>query len=909
MHDWREEIRRRLAGLNLAPEREAAIVEELSQHLGDCYAELLAGGLTPAEAERQTRAELRDSELLARELRSIEREIAPEPIVYGSNRRTNMIADPWQDLRFGARMLLKRPGFTAIVVLSMALGIGANATIFSFVNELLLRPPAVDRPEQLLEVWNHHRQGGSSFNSFEALNYPQYEHYRDHNRVFSEMVAFDPGPALISWSRKGQGEIIHGQYVSGNFFECLGVKAVPGRTFSPEEGRTQGTHPVVVISHAFWQQQLGADSSVIESTMMLNGISFNVIGVAPKDFAGLMIGVRPDLWIPLMMAPQTTRDQGLLTRRTANWVFSAGRLKPGMTSAQAEADLNLLWGQLAQYYPKGSEMFEAAVFPASLLPGPARGFVSAFSGLFMLVAGLVLLIACANAASFLLAQAAARRREIAVRSALGASRWRLVRQTLAESMLLALLSGGLGWLLANWAAPLLLALKPPALPLRLTVSPDYRVFCFTLLVSLFAGLLFGLAPAWQGTRVDLVRSLKDGMSSGVALRSRLRSLLVVGQVAICSLLLIGSGLCLRSLLHAQSIDLGFEAGDRLIAGLNLSTLGYSEAQERAFFDNLIEKTRAIPGVESASLAGYLPLGGTSLILPVNIEGHQPPPGESGFWVNEMSVGPDYFKTMGTTILRGREFTARDTEGAPRVVVINEEMSRRFWPGRDPVGASLTIGDGKKGQLYEIAGVVKNSKFQALGEGPRSILYQSILQQQFGGATLIAKTRGNHASLLAALRREIGALDPNVAPAYLGTLQEHLAFVLFPARITSILLGIFGLLALVLAIAGLSGLIAYSVSRRTHEIGIRMALGAGTRDVLKLVIGEGMLLTLIGTVVGLAAAVGLTRFLSDLLYGVSAIDPLTFVVITLLLIGIALLACWIPARRATKVDPLVALRCE
>jgi putative ABC transport system permease protein len=723
------------------------------------------------------------------------------------------------------------------------------------------------------------------------------------------MVAFDPGPALISWSRKGQGEIIHGQYVSGNFFGCLGVKAVLGRTFAPEEGRTQGTHPVVVISHAFWQQQLGADSSIIGSTMMLNGIGFNVIGIAPKDFAGLVIGVRPDLWIPLMMEPQTTRDQELLARRTANWVFSAGRLKPGVTSAQAEAELNLLWKQLAQFYPKGSEMFEAAVFPASLLTGPARGFVSAFSGLFMLVAGLVLLIACANAASYLLAQATARRREIAVRSALGASRWRMVRQTLAESMLLALLSGGLGWLLMRWAAPLLLALKPPVLPLRLTVSPDYRVFGFTLLLSFFAGLLFGLAPAWQGTRVDLVTSLKDGTGVGVARRSRLRNLLVVGQVAICSLLLIGSGLCLRSLLHAQAIDLGFEAGDRLIVKLNVSSLGYSEAQERAFFDNLVERTKSIPGVESASLAGHLPLVGTSLILPVNIEGHQPPPGESGFWVNEMSVGPDYFKTMGTTVLRGREFTVRDTEGAPRVAVINEEMARRFWPDRDPVGASLTIGSGRGGQPYEIVGVVKNSKYQTLGEGPRSILYQSILQQQFGGATLVAKTSGDPSSLLAALRREVGGLDPKVAPTHLGSLRGHLAFALFPVRVTSILLGIFGLLALVLALVGLSGLIAYSVSQRTREIGIRMALGAGTRDVLKLVIGEGMLLTLIGMAIGLAAALGLTRFLSDLLYGVSAIDPLTYGVITAVLIGIALLACWLPARRATKVDPMVALRHE
>ncbi|HEV2667635.1 MAG TPA: ABC transporter permease [Blastocatellia bacterium] len=909
MPEWKEKIRRRLAELKLEPTREAEIVEELSQHLDDCYEESLASGATRDEATRRTLAELSEGETLQRELRRVERPSPQEPIVFGTNRRTNMIADIWQDLRFGARMLLKKPGFTAIVALSMAIGIGANATIFSFVNELLLRPPSVERPGQLLEFWNHYRQGGSLFTSFEPLSYPEYEHYRDHNQVFSEMLAFNGDPAFISWSRQGQGEIIQGQYVSGNFFSCLGVRAALGRTFAPEEGRTSGTHPVVVLSHAFWQEHLGADPNVVGSTMRLNGFSFNVVGVAPKGFAGLVIGFMPDVWIPLMMGPQTTRDQDLLTRRSGHWIFGVGRLKPGLTLTQATADLNVLSRQLAQSYPKNNEMYEPAIFPATLLPGPVRGYVSAFSGLLMLVVALVLLIACANAASYLLARATARRREIAVRAALGASRSRLVRQTLAESLLLACFSGGLGWLLARWTAPLLLSLKPPTLPLRFDVSPDYRVFGFTLLVTLLAGLLFGLAPAWQGTRIDLATSLKDGASGGGARKSRLRSLLVVGQVAVCSLLLVGSGICLRSLLHAQSIDIGFETGNRLIATLDLSSLGYSKDKGKAFFDNLIERTKTIPGVESASLTSHLQLGTVSWGEFINVEGHQPPPGERGFTVNSMSVGPDFFKTMGTKVLRGREFTARDTEGAPGVVIINEEIARRFWPDRDPVGASLTMGSGKEEQRFEIVGVAQNGKYRSLGEQPRLFLYHPILQGYYAGATLVAKTSGDPASLMAAVRREIGALDPNLAPTQIDTLEEHMTFALFPARISGVLLGVFGLLALVLALVGLSGLIAYSVSQRTREIGVRMALGAGTRDVLKLVIGEGMLLTLIGMTVGLASALGLTRFLSDLLYGVSAIDPLTFGVIALLLVGVALLACWLPARRATKVDPMVALRCE
>ncbi|MBO0861790.1 MAG: ABC transporter permease, partial [Chloracidobacterium sp.] len=480
-------------------------------------------------------------------------------------------------------------------------------------------------------------------------------------------------------------------------------------------------------------------------------------------------------WIPLMMGPQTRHDPELLTNRGMSWLLAVGRLNPGLTTTQARADLNLLANQLSQAYLKHDEIYEAAIYPVTLVPGPLRGIVIAFSGLFMLVAAMVLLIACANAASFLLAQSMARRREIAVRAALGASRSRLVRQTLAESALLACLSGGLGWSLARWTAPLLLSFIPSALPVRFTVSPDYRVFGFTLLVSLLTGLLFGLAPAWQGTRVDLANSLKDGTSGGGIRKSRLRSMLVVGQVAVCSLFLLGGGVCLRSLLHAQSIDIGFETENRIVATVDLSSLGYSEAKGKAFFDNLIERTRAIPGVESASLTSHLPLGTESLGETFNIEGRQAPNGESEIRVNAMSVGPDYFKTMRTAVLRGREFTARDKEGAPRVIVINEEMARRFWPDRDPVGAVITMGHGKNEERFEIVGVAKNGKYQTLGEQPRLFLYHPILQRYDARATLVAKTRVDPASALAAVRREIGELDPNVAPTQIGTLLDHMGF--------------------------------------------------------------------------------------------------------------------------------------
>ncbi|HEY6401565.1 MAG TPA: ABC transporter permease, partial [Blastocatellia bacterium] len=378
MTEWKQEIRKQLAPLNLEPAREAEIVEELSQHLDDYFAESLARVATPEEAYRATLAELSAGVTLQHELRRVERLSPQEPIVFGTNRRTNMIVDLWQDLRYGARMLMKRPGGAAIVVLSMALGIGANATIFSLVNELLLRPPAVERPEELLDVWNHNRGRGSSFDSYSGWSYPKYEHYRDHNRVFSEMLAFDRDPSFISWSRKGEGENIQGQYVSGNFFSCLGVNSALGRTFAPEEGRTPGTHPVAVISHAFWQERLGADPNVIGSMMMLNGISFNVIGVAPKGFTGLMIGAMPDVWIPLMMAPQTRRDPEMLARRDMYWLAGVGRLKPGSTLAQAGADMNVLESQYAESSTNNNPMHEPLVFPATMMPGPVRGYVIAF---------------------------------------------------------------------------------------------------------------------------------------------------------------------------------------------------------------------------------------------------------------------------------------------------------------------------------------------------------------------------------------------------------------------------------------------------------------------------------------------------------------------------------------------------
>jgi putative ABC transport system permease protein len=526
----------------------------------------------------------------------------------------------------------------------------------------------------------------------------------------------------------------------------------------------------------------------------------------------------------------------------------------------------------------------------------------------MAVVVVVLLIACANAANFLLAQATTRRREMAIRSALGASRRRVIQQALTESTLLALLGGCAGTLLALWVNPLLLSLRPPNLPVRLDVPFDIRVLGFTAIISLVTGIIFGLIPALRSTRVDLAPTLKDEVQGGYR-RSRLRNGLMISQVALCLLLLVGGVLCLRSLWNAQSIDTGFQTQNRIAAKLDLKSLDYPSERGKRFYQDWIDRVAALPGVQSVSIASYLPLETTSLTIGVQIAGQEPPAGQDSFHISTMDVGPDFFRTLGTPVMRGREFQRHDDETAPRVMVINEAMAERFWPGENPIGQRVVAGELEKGQSYEVVGVVKTGKYRTLSESPRPALFRSFLQAYRAKATLVAHTNADAGQLLKAVREEVQRLDPNLALIESGTLKEHLAFTLFPAQVTGLLLGVFGLLALLLAVVGLSGVIAYSVGQRTHEIGVRMALGAQRQDVLRLVVGQGMSLSLIGIVLGLVVAVALTRFLSSFLYQIEPTDPATFLLVSVLMAVVSLLACYFPARRATQVDPMVALRCE
>ena len=817
-----------------------------------------------------------------------------------------------RDMRYGLRMLRKHAGVTAVVVLSLALGIGANSTIFSVVNSLLFRPPAVSEPGRLQDIWLHNRTVSDLFGGYSPLNFPDFAYYRDHNSVYSGLAAAAGDGASVIWNRDGEGLAIQGFLVSANYFTVLGVKPIIGRSFLAEEDEAGGAHAVTMVSESFWRERLGGDASALSKPLMLNGRACTVVGVVPSSFHGVMVGSAPDVWFPMGMQQVVTPSLDL-TSRNEYFLEAIGRLKPGVTPEQAQANLQVLSGQLARAYPEPDKNEVALAYPATLIPGPFRGFLSIITAALMAVVGLVLLIACANAANLLLAQAFGRGREMAVRSALGASRWALARQALTESALLGFLGGAAGLLLAVIAAPLLLRLKPPGIPLALEIPIDWRVVSFTLAASLATGILFGLAPAQRASRIDLLSRLKDGTTGSGQARSRLRSILVTGQVAVCLVLLIGAGLCLRSLVNAQSIDPGFDTNNALVASLNVETFGYNEARGRAFYQQLLDRVATVPSVRAVSLADMLPLGTAEHTEGFQIEGTGAParrPGQPSPFADVVYTTPGYFRAMGIPLLRGRDFTERDTKGAPAVAIINQAMADRYWPHRDPMGRRFTLGGGddpKNRVTCEVIGVAKTGKYRTLGEAPRPFIYQPYWQNYVPDVRLIVRTRGDNEAVLSGLRRSVQGLDPDLALYDVNTLKQLMLLPLFPAHAAGLMLGVFGGLALLLAMAGLYGVMSYLVARRTHEVGIRMALGARAPDVLKLVVGSGLRLTLSGVTIGLAGAWAVTRLLSSLLYGIRPTDFVTFAGVAFALTAVAAVASYVPARRAIKVDPVVALR--
>jgi predicted permease len=825
---------------------------------------------------------------------------------------TRWFDDLWADVRYGSRMLTKAPGFTAVAVLTLALGIGVNATVFSYVNALLLRPPGgVSQMGGLEEVWLQNTKA-AGVERFLPLNYPDYVYYRDHNKVFSGMAVFDGDPEQVIWNRAGNGEPVMGQIVSGNFFSVIGVRAAVGRTLSPEDDHVAESQPVTMLSYSFWQTRLGADPNVVGKRLVLNGTECRVVGVAPAGFEGLEIAIEPDFWVPAAMVEHIKRDTSFLTSRQTYWLSGVGRLNTGVGVPEARADLSVLAQQIEKQNPDAERNIDTAIFPVTLVPGPFRGYVGAFTGLLMAVVGLVLLIACTNAANLMLMRAVGRRREMAIRSALGAGRGRLIRQILVESTLLAAIAGCAGLLLAYWTAPLLLSLKPASLPIRIEVPTDWRVVVFTIFASLATGIVFGLAPALRSAKTDLTPALKYESSGGAYQKSRLRGTLVIAQMATCAVLLVGAVLCVRSLMNAQSIDPGFDIRHVAMAELDIGSVGYTEAKGRDFDEKLVESVRNLPGVTAASWVSHLPLGTSretrsASAFQATPEGYAesaPKAKKNKESLDVFQVGARYFETMGIPLDRGRDFTAEESKSSQKVTVINETAARLFWPSQDAVGQQLQLG---KQDAYQVIGVVKTGKYRTLGEDALPAAYLPI--GYAARATLVARTKNDPRSLIEPIRREIQAIDANVAPTDLETMQQYMTLPLFPARVTGILLGVFGMLALVLAMGGLYGVIAYTTSQRTREIGLRMALGAQQKDIVRLVLKHGLTMTGIGLAAGIAAAFGVTRVLSSLLYGIRADDPATLIGVSCTLISVALLACYVPARRAMRVDPMVALRYE
>jgi putative ABC transport system permease protein len=808
-----------------------------------------------------------------------------------------------QDLHYGARMLLKAPGYTLIAVITLALGIGANTAVFSLVNGILLRHLPFRQPEQL--VWVDSRRAATGKYSFTL---PDFIDYRDQNQSLSGIAA------LTSWSAnltdQGEPEQLQGVRISANAFELLGVEAVAGRALLPGDD-TPGQQHVVVLSYGLWLRRFGADPQLVGKKLTLNGASHTVVGVLPPQF--FIPNREAELVVPL--APDADPLRGV--RTSTNFLRALARLKPGVTREQAEAELTAVAQRIRRQYPVANAQ-KLGVTLSPLYEEVVGAFRLALWVLLGAV-GMVLLITCVNLANLALARGSGRRREMAVRAALGATRWRLVQQLATESLLLALLGGGLGLLLAIYGIDLLLALSPATLPRAAEVGVDFRALGFTLALSLLAGALFGLAPAWQATRVSLNEELKEGGrgAGGGTRQNRARSLLVISEIALSLVLLIGAGLLIKSFLRLQAVNPGFEAENALAIRLSLPKAQYSNrAAVSAFYEKLRPRLESLPGVEAVGFVSALPLSGTSFSIPFTIEGSEIPP-DGAHRADYRVVSAGYLRALKIPLIAGREFNERDTAETLPVALISQNLARRHWPNGNPLGARLRINDNNQGpRPVEVVGVVGDVKHLSLDGEPAPHIYLPIHQAHEDGVAWLTnnqywllRTAVDPLTLSAAARREIQAVDRNAPASNIRTMDQYLAASVAPRRFNLRLLTVFAGAALILAATGLYGVISYGVAQRKRELGVRMALGARAGDVLKLVIGQGMALAVIGVALGLAAALALTRLMESMLFSVSATDPLTFIMIALLLTLVALLACYIPARRATKVDPLLALRRE
>jgi predicted permease len=809
----------------------------------------------------------------------------------------------WQDVRYSLRMIAKAPGYALLAILTLALGIGANTTIFSWINAALLNPvPGLTNPREVVSL-TLSKPGDNPF----PFTYPDLEAVRDGQQSFTGIAGCNF--IAISLTGKGNPERVSGMVTSANYFDVLGVRPVLGRGFLPAEDEKPGGAPVAVISYRLWESHFAANPNVVGQGIEINQHPYTIVGVTPAAFQGSQTGVRTEIWVPIMMEEQLTPGGDLLHDHHYFWLLMFGRLKPGVAPEQAQQEMTLRLKREAMNYPEEHKGHESVtVYPLWRNPYGLNQFLATLLPALMVIAGLVLLLACTNVANLMLVRSVGRRREIAIRMSVGASRWRLVRQLLVESLLLALSGGVVALVITFWTSGTLMSFLPatPDIPLSLDVRADRTVLLATFAISVLTGVIFGILPAIRSSREAPVTVLKEdtGSASGGLRKARLASGLVVAQISLSLLLLVCAGLFIRSVMRAQQINPGFNPHNVLIASYDLFNAGYSDANGAEFDRQLIAKLEAVPGIESVTLTTRVPLafgGGSTSVKP---EGYVSLADES-LETQVAIVAPNYFKTLQMAMAKGRDFTLRDGKSSQRAAIVSEAFAERYWPGQEALGKQLN--SDLTHEWFTVVGVARDSKVNGLTEKPMPIVYLPLYQVYRSGVIITARVAGDPLTFGKTIEKTIHELNSSLIVFDVTSLELREQFASFGQRVAGTFVGAFGVLALILAAVGIYGVTAYTTRQRTHEIGIRIALGASRRDVVRLVLGHGLQLTLLGIGLGLAASFGLTRFLRGLLLGVTTTDALTFSSVAVLLCGVALFACFIPVRRAMRVDPLVALR--
>jgi predicted permease len=885
----------RLGGLFGKQRRDRELAAELAAYVQMHVADNLRAGMSPEEARRNALIKLGGIEQTKESYR---------------NRR----GLPWletllQDIRFGVRMLAKSPGLTLIVVVTLALGIGANTAIFGIVNGFLLRPLPVRDPEQItvLAIQQKDAPVGSS-----GFAYPEFADFREQANTFSDVFAIVL--SNVQLASKGESEQCFANYVSRGFFTALGVTPAAGRLFLPNEGETPGEPLIAVLGYSYWQKRFHGDAGVAGQQIEINGKAATIVGVVPRRFQGMYSIAEMDLYLPLSAISTETAPNLFWNNRDQRRMLAFGRLNPGISLRQAQDSLDVITGRLAAQYPATDKWFTVRAVPEKLarpIPYANNAFV-AFSGLFMVLAALVLLLACMNVENILLARGASRQRVMATRAAVGAGRARLICQMLAESVLLGILGGAAGLILGMWIDHLTSSLRLPTIPLHVDATFDWRLFAFAIGCALATGIIVGLFPALHASRANLNSVLHEGgqrSSFGVS-HAGSRNFLVIAQVAGSFALLIAAGLFVRSLQSVRSFHLGFDPDHVLNVIMDPHEAGYDEARTTAFYREIESRVRALPGVESASLASYVPMGGYPSKASIFVQGRAIPPGQHAPLVLLNRVDPPYFDTMHVALFRGRAFLGSDNETAPPVAIINQTMASDFWPHQDPVGKYFRMND-DTAPLIEVVGVTGDGKYGTVNEDAQPFFYIPLTQSFASKRALQIRTLVPPESLAGPVREEISESAPDLSIMDIETMGQSLngalGFLVF--RLAAVFAAVIGMIGLILGVVGVYGVVSFTASRRTREIGIRLALGANSRDILRLVWKQGVRLVIVGIVVGMIAAWSLTRAMAHMLAGISPSDPVTYITVTILMSAAALLACWIPARRAMRVDPMVALRHE